>query len=137
MHRTSKFLRHPIDYEINGRKCVLLTVGHLANALHRSPWTVRHWTRLGILPEAPFDLDPNEPRLRKRLYPKPFVDALAAITEDKYSGPRLDRHQWQQFQHDVWAAYQETVMPLTCGVSDGGSPITAADDRGQAIGHLP
>jgi hypothetical protein len=117
MKYTTKGLRHPIITTINGNRCELVTVGHLAAALGRSSWTVRYWTQLGLLPEAPFDLNPGDTHRRRRLYPRPFVNALAELVDRDYMGPRLDREWWQQFQADVWVAYSETVVPLV-GVAD-------------------
>lgn len=117
MDNSTKGLRHPIITTIDGHRCELLTVGHVAAALGRSSWTVRYWTRLGLLPEAPFDLNYGDAHRRRRLYPRPFVLALAELVQRDYPCPRLDRESWQQFQKDVWAAYKETVLPLTGGVA--------------------
>lgn len=118
MDYSTRGLRHPIVAIINGHRCELLTVGHLAACVGRSSWTVRHWTRLNLLPEAPFDLNPGDASRRRRLYPRPFVDALAELVERDYSGPRLERESWERFQKDVWATYGETVGPLIEGVAD-------------------
>ncbi len=133
MECTGKYLRSPIRTEIDGRTCILLTIGHVALALGRTTWTVRYWTRLGLLPEAPFDLHPDEPRLRKRLYPESYVLALADIANRGYLGPRLDRDRWRRFQLDVWEAFRMTVVPLTGGVADDLAPAGTIGKGGQAI----
>ena len=132
MDYTGKYLRSPIRTEIDGRACTLLTIGHVALALGRTTWTIRHWTRLGLFPEAPFDLYPDEPRRRRRLFPEAYVVALADIADQGYLEGRLDRDQWRRFQLDVWAAYQETVVPLT-GVADAGVTSASGDTSGQAV----
>lgn len=109
-----------------------MTIGHVALALGRTTWTIRHWTRLGLFPEAPFDLYPDEPRRRRRLFPEAYVVALADIADQGYLEGRLDRDQWRRFQLDVWAAYQETVVPLT-GVADAGVTSASGDTSGQAV----
>ena len=129
MDYSAKGLRHPILATVNGHRCELLTIGHLAAALGRSSWTVRYWTRLGLLPEAPFDLHPGEPHRRRRLYPRLFVDALAELVDRDFSGPRLERESWQQFQTAVWAKYGETVVPYIDGVGD-----SLSSDREGSLG---
>ena len=127
MYQSPKFLRHPIAHEANGQRCTLLTIGHLAHALGRSTWTVRYWTRLGLLPEPVFHLSPGSPKAHRTLYPEPYVLALAEIIDQGYVGLRLDREQWRRFQLDAWTAYQETVVPLTSGVVVGTDAGAASD----------
>ena len=107
-----KSLRHPILMDIDGQGCELLTVGYVAHVLRRTSWTIRYWTALNLFPEAPFQLDPDVSRTRRRLYPSAFVGALAEIANRPYYGMRLDRHEWGRFQHDVFEAYEMTVVPL-------------------------
>jgi hypothetical protein len=116
MDHTGKYLRSPIRTEIEGRTCSLLTIGHVAIALGRTTWTIRYWIRLGLLPEAPFDLYPDEPRRRRRLFPAAYVAALAEIANQGYMDGRLDRDQWRRFQLDAWHAYETTVGSLMPGV---------------------
>ena len=137
MDNSTKWLRSPIHTEVGGRPCTLLTIGHVAHALGRTTWTVRYWTRLGLLPEPAFHLNPGNPRARRTLYPGPYVLALADIADRGYVGPRLDRDQWRRFQLDVWAAYQETVLPLTGGVADDDTREATADTSGQAASSSP
>lgn len=113
-----KGLRHPIRTQINGQPVVLLTVGHLARALARTPWTVRHWQCLGLLPLPPFAIREEDFQRRRWLYPESFVEALAEVIERNGVGPRLERREWGAFQQQVAAAYRATVEPLlTDGVS--------------------
>jgi hypothetical protein len=131
MDSNVKYLRSPIKTEIAGRPCTLLTIGHLAQALGRTTWTVRHWTRIGLLPQAPFDMWPDDPRRRRRLYPQPFVLALAEIAAMGYMGPRLDRNQWRRFQLEVWEAFAATVVPLADGVGERDAGVGVVDSGGQ------
>lgn len=107
-----KSLHRPIEVVINGQRCEMLTIGHVAHAVGRTTWTVRYWTKIGLFPVTPFFWDPSETRARFRLYPLPFVESLQAITNKGYSGRRLDRESWARFQDDVFRAYKETVTPL-------------------------
>lgn len=111
MDYSGKYLRSPISTEIEGgRTCTLLTIGHVALALHRTTWTVRHWQRIGLLP-PPFVINPEVPNLRRSLYPAPFINALVAISDRCHVGRRLDRDQWERFRDEVFGAYEITVGP--------------------------
>jgi hypothetical protein len=130
MIQQMKSLHHPIPMEIGGEECQLLTVGYVAHVLHRTSWTIRHWTQLNLFPEAPFVLDPGTSRTRRRLYPSAFLEALGEITNRSYYGKRLDRDRWDRFHNDVFTAYEETVVPLLRQgvVAERRSP--AIDDEG-------
>ena len=142
MEISTRGLRHPIATEIQGQQCTLLTIGHVALALGRTTWTVRYWTRLGLLPQAPFDVYPDDPRRRRRLFPEAYVVALAEIAEQGYMDPRLERGQWRRFQLDVWRVYEETVVPLTDGVvpiggvADDGCTSASTEEGGQVISSV-
>jgi hypothetical protein len=110
-------LRKPVFAKVNGRSVALVQVGYVAHALGRTSWTIKSWTRLGLFPEPPIFLNPDDPRLRRRLYPTGFVEALVEIANQGYLGNRLDRDQWQRFHRDVFRAYEITVGPLISGVA--------------------
>lgn len=121
-----KNLRRPIIQTINGQPVTLLTVGYVSRALGRTKWTVKNWTRLGLLPPAPFLLRPDVPNTRRNLYPRSFVNALEQIASQDYVARRLDRGDWQRFQDEVLEAYDETVMPLLIpSVTEDGSTWSA------------
>jgi hypothetical protein len=101
---------------INGDKVTLLTIGHLAHALGRTNWTVHYWEGLGLLPPAPFVINPEDLRTRRRLYPEPYVDALAEIARRLGIGGRMNRGLWMSFYQDARVAYEVTVLPLIHGV---------------------
>lgn len=107
-----RWLHQPIEVVINGERCKMLTIGHLANAVGRTTWTVRYWTKCGLVPPTPFYWDPSENRARFRLYPQPFVESLETIAAKGYLGRRLDRQDWARFRDDVLRAYNDTVTPL-------------------------
>ena len=108
--------RRPIRITTEAGDVQLLTIGHVAAAVGRTPWTIKHWHRLELLPPAPFVINAQRQNLRRRLYPEPFVRELARITARRYSGPRLDYNQWRSFQIEARAAYDRIVVPLTGGV---------------------
>ena len=124
-----KNLRHPIHTEINGEHCTLLPIGYVAHALGRSVWTVKYWTKLGLLPRAPFAQRRDTPNTRRRLYPQPFVQSLAEIANRGYLGTRLERSEWARFRRDVHLAFEKTVVPLLIrGVTDE-TPTSAAQGQ--------
>jgi hypothetical protein len=102
-----------IETQINGKVTTLCTVGRVAAALHRTPWTVKYWEAIGLLPPARFILNPEVPRTRRRLYLTEYVEALGVIADRGYLGRRLDRDGWQRFHDEVFIAYQQTVTPFT------------------------
>ena len=131
-------LHKPIHGVINGQPCELLTVGYLCLGLRRTSWTLRHWEKIGLFPPAPFVQHPDDSRIRRRLYPSPYVDALKDIGERGYLGRRMDRNQWNRFHDEVRAAYQTTVDPLMERVLVlRGLPPDLADIRGQGHDALP
>jgi hypothetical protein len=113
-------LRRPIRQTVNGQVVYLLTTGYLSDAIGRSKWSVKYWQRLGLLPQPPFVLHPDVQSARRYLYPATFVKCLAVIASQDYVVGRLERKDWQRFQHEVWAAYETTVVPLlgAAGVTD-------------------
>ena len=112
---------------INDREVTLLTVGYVAHALGRTVWTVHDWTRLDLLPQAPFVINPDVSRTRRHLWPEAYVDALAEITGDLEIGSRMNRDQWQLFYAMVRQAHEDTVVPLLpVGVT---GPIVITEDQ--------
>ncbi len=107
-----KNLRHPITGVINGHRVELLTVGHLARAVGRTPWTVKHWTKVGLLPPAQVIERADISNLRRYLWPAPFVAAMGAIARKDYVIRRLERKDWPKFHAEVLRAYGETIAPL-------------------------
>lgn len=106
-----KSLRKPLNVDVDGVEYTLLTVGYVAHVLRRSRGTVKLWTP-DLVPAPLIILNPDEPRLRRGLYLKEFIDALEASELRAYLGKRLDRDLWQCFQRDVLSAYEQTVVPL-------------------------
>ena len=116
-----------IRASINDREVTLLTVGYVAHALGRSVWTVHDWTRLNLLPEAPFILNPEVSRTRRHLWPEAYVDALSEIAGHMEIGARMNRDQWQLFYALVRQAHEDTVVPiLPVGVTE---PIAITEDQ--------
>ena len=105
-----------ITVSIHGDEVSLLTVGHLSHALGRTIWTVHYWEGLGLLPPAPFVINPDVPGTRRHLWPEPYVDALAATTDRLGIGGRMNRSLWMRFHQEASASYEVTVLPLLHGV---------------------
>ena len=97
---------------INGSEVTLLTVGYVAHALGRTVWTVHDWTRLNLLPQAPFVINPEVPRTRRHLWPEAYVDALAEIARRLRIGARMNRDQWMHFHALVRSVHEDIVVPL-------------------------
>jgi len=106
------FLRRPISAAIRGQKCELLTSGHLAHAVARTPRTIRAWQQMNLLPKAPFVLHPESFRNRRWLWPSDFVDAMVEIAESGVIGTRLDYRSWDLFERMVDDAEGQHILPL-------------------------
>ena len=111
---------------INDREVTLLTVGYVAHALGRTVWTVHDWTRLDLLPQAPFVINPDVSRTRRHLWPEAYVNALSEIAGHMEIGSRMNRDQWQLFYALVRQAHEDTVVPLLEGVTE---PIEITADQ--------
>lgn len=132
-----KHLRHPIHAELAGEPwCDLMTVGHVAVALRRSTWTIRNWQKLGLLPPTPFFIHAEIPNLRRRLFPREFVEALSTIADKGLPGRRLYRADWMRFHADVLVAYEATVLPLLDGVVPEQEAGSSADVGRQGVNSV-
>ena len=112
MANATKNLRRPLTIEINGHECVMLTIGHLANAVGRTPWSINQWIRAGLIPPSPVLERPDTPNLRRRLWPAEFVAAMRVIGKQDYVVRRLDRRDFRRFHSEVMDAYELTIAPL-------------------------
>ncbi len=92
----------PRTYRVQGVPTEFYTVGDLAAAVNRTPRTIRHWERIGVIPPATFRS------------PKPHKTAL------KETGDRLYSH--AQIEVVVEAAEAE-------GILDGKAPTKAFTAR--------
>ena len=107
-----KGLRRPIKTNLNGQPVTFLTVGHLARAVHRTTWSVRHWQRLGLLPRPPFAIHRDDDQRRRWLYPADFVRRVAEVVAQYEIGERLNREDWGWFRDEVFAAFRDTMDSL-------------------------
>jgi hypothetical protein len=112
MDRTTKYLRRPIEAEISGQPVTLLTIGHLAREVNRTPWTIHYWQRIGLLPQLPFFTNHPNPLYRRGVYPEPFVLRVADMFIRNGIGERLGREDWEWFRDEVFAAFQDTMESL-------------------------
>jgi hypothetical protein len=53
-------LDHPITVNVYGEMVTFMTVGYVAAALNRTPWTI--WEQLDLFPRAAFYLRRDDPR---------------------------------------------------------------------------
>ena len=112
MTEQTAFLRKPISAIIRSNKCQLVTTGHVAHALRRTPRTVRYWQEMCLLPKPPFVLNSHSIRSRRWLYPADFVEALAEIAESGLIGDRIDQQNVAIVEHMIDDAEAEFITPL-------------------------
>lgn len=74
----------PLVYDVDGQACEFFTIGQLAQALGRSPVTVRRWERLGVIPVANFR-SPTRTVAQKarRLYLRLQVEWIVYIAREE------------------------------------------------------
>jgi len=135
MPKSTKNLRRPIHTTINGHPCTMLTIGHLALALGRTPWSVKRLIKVGLIPPATCLERPDTPNLRRRLWPAQFVAAMRVIGKQDYMAVRLDRKDWDRFQQEVEAAYRDTIEPLLDSGVTGVLSSSPLAESGQGNGR--
>jgi hypothetical protein len=54
MIRKVPYLHRPIQIEISGKSFNFLTIGYVAQALGRTPTTIKIWEKYGLFPRAPY-----------------------------------------------------------------------------------
>jgi hypothetical protein len=119
MSRHVRNLRHALHVTGGTGDYDLLTIGYLARAVGRTPWTILYWQRIGLLPPAPFVINANKVNIRRRLYPARYVAELARLMNKHYPSPRLERVYWSSFKKETSDAYRRHVQPL---IGDGVMP---------------
>lgn len=82
---------------VNGVETPMFPIGALANALGVSTQSIRHWTRKGYLPLAPYRLPANmvvkgEKVSGRRLYTQAIIEATVAAFEKRglLGKPRIE-----------------------------------------------
>jgi hypothetical protein len=78
---------NPRHYKVKGIDTEFFTVGHLAEALHRTPRTIRWWEDKGVLPPATFRAPkPHKSQLKQvgdRLYSREQIEAVIKVAEEE------------------------------------------------------
>lgn len=75
--------RNPIIFTVKGKPEEFFTIGALGNALNRSPNTLRAWEKDGTIPRTPYTKPSDDPRGRRRLYPRGMVEGLMRIAAEE------------------------------------------------------
>jgi len=91
-----------------------LTIGAVANALHRDVGTVRRFERQGLLPQARYRLSSGSPSGERRLYTREQVERLelAALASGFAESQRAAAEQLEHFRrlaHRVMAEVPATA----------------------------
>lgn len=83
----------------------LVGIGELAEALGRSPATLRRWERRGVLPRAPYRSASRDPRGERRLYTPGLIEDMAGTFRRHRVGERLERHLWGTIRREIDGIY--------------------------------
>jgi hypothetical protein len=97
---------------VDGKLRILYTIGELADALHRTPHTVRQWTRAGLIPEAPLTIQPGDTCTRRRLYPAELIEAIRNVTVQEDFGRRRPSGLFLYQQQRLWDAWRAVIDAL-------------------------
>ncbi|BEP13296.1 hypothetical protein acdb102_16070 [Acidothermaceae bacterium B102] len=93
-----------------GRPCRALTIGAFADAVGRSPVTVRLWERSGVIPPCPWVLDRANQQARRRVWPETVLHDVrrAALDERVCDGAAPTG----RFTQRVAVLYEAATRPL-------------------------
>ena len=95
---------------VGGTERRFFVIGALADALHVSVETVRHWVKKGQIPDAPYRLSMSivdgKKHPGRRLYTEPMIDAAvkAFASRGLLEAPRIE---WKN-HHDLTIELHET-----------------------------
>jgi hypothetical protein len=95
--------------QVDGKVIQCATIGELAQALHRSVFTIRKWERTGLLPNAPLELPSDKPQAVRRLYPLELIDAVRQVTVRENFGTRRPSGRFREQSAGLYEAWR-TVM---------------------------
>ena len=106
---------------LQGEVTDFFTIGDVAQALGRSPATVRRWERLGILPKARYRKPGRDHRGERRLYSRQQLDDLsrAALREGLHRRRNGRGGVSIAFWHDARAALRSPLPDTSLGTSEG------------------
>lgn len=110
-----RHLRRPVLVEHFGEVYRFLTIGYLAEAVGRTPRTIRRWQEVGLLPKPEIFLYPRRLPAKRGLYPEGLVTALRQVASRGGIGPRLEWQEWDRFRDEAWSAYEVAMRPLRTG----------------------
>jgi hypothetical protein len=82
--------KKPVVYVYGGTSREFFTIGHLADALGRSPVTIRSWESKGALPKSPYrsprprgESLPGKESKGKRLWTRAQIEGIIRIARDE------------------------------------------------------
>ena len=88
-----------MTYYRDGRSIELFTISHLADALERSPETIRRWERAGILPRPRYRRRSTSHRGERRLYSAGQIRRINYAAEEARLGDcRASRKSLERFK---------------------------------------
>ncbi len=99
----------------------------MAEALGRTPATIRRWEKKGLLPRAPIVLEGVGLAGRRRLYPPELIVALREVAQRERFGRRLESDRIVRQQSELVRVWCDVIARLNAEVQDHGvmedSPI--------------
>lgn len=97
-------------FSVRGVEVELLSISQLAEALNRSPVTIRKWERNGVIPRPSFVKNGKggDVRGKRRLYSRPQVEAMVRVAASEKILHDMHRHvSATRFSERVFQAFRE------------------------------
>lgn len=106
----------PVIKPVRGKEVELFTIGAVCQALGRPHVTIRHWTRKGYIPLAPFRMPERNGIEGRRLYAREHIESLVRCAQKHglLDAPRIDWSKHTDFTAEVreaWKQINATYLP--------------------------
>lgn len=82
-HPAIEWDQHPHVRKVQDQDREFFTIGHLAEAIHRAPGTIRFWESKQLFPKPTFTVNGADPRRRRRLYTRVQIEGVVAIAREE------------------------------------------------------
>lgn len=108
--------QHPYVLTVQDQDREFFTIGHLGEAIARSPGTIRLWESKQLFPKPTFTVNGADPRRRRRLYTRVQIEGVIGIAREEgllSDGRRyLTQTRFPERCFEFFAAHRELPPPM-------------------------